>query len=179
MKITYYVAMSVDGFMATVDGSVSWLDDVDHAGEDYGYGEMFSSIDGMLMGRNTFDFAHSVGWPYGEMPCWVWSNRMFDSPNDNVVGTEQEPYFFVDEKKKNGFKHFWLVGGGSLAGQFLRDDLITDFNIAMIPVVLGAGIPLFDSSEVLSRLELTSSRSYKSGVIQNQYRLNKHAPDKG
>ncbi len=69
MKITYYVATSLDGFIAKKGGDISWLDDMNIDMADAGYDDFFTSVDGLVMGRNTYDFIFNYGsWPYGDKP---------------------------------------------------------------------------------------------------------------
>lgn len=72
MKITYYVASSLDGYIAKEDGDVSWLDDLGISLEESGYEEFYSTVDALVMGRNTYDVVSAFGsWPYGDSPTWA------------------------------------------------------------------------------------------------------------
>lgn len=72
MKITYSAAASLDGFIAREDGDVSWLDEMDIGTNDTGLEEFFGTIDGLVMGRKTYDFVFNYGsWPYEDKPTWV------------------------------------------------------------------------------------------------------------
>ena len=80
MKITYYVAKSLDGFIAKKDGDISWLNDLNIDMTNAGYDYFFASIDGLVMGRNTYDFIFDYGsWPYGDKPTWICTNRRLKS----------------------------------------------------------------------------------------------------
>ena len=80
MKITYYVATSLDGYMSREDGAVSWLDDISIDIAETGYADFFANIDGFVMGRNTYDFIFNYGlWPYGSKPTWI---CMFNKVNE-------------------------------------------------------------------------------------------------
>lgn len=144
MKITYYCAMSKDGFIAALDGDVSWLDDLDGDESGSSYEEFFASVDGLVMGRGTYDFVFHYGsWPYGEVPTWVVTSKKLEplpGANLNVVETIDE--FLLQSTDKNP-NHIWLVGGGKLASSFLERDLLTQLSITEAPTTLGCGIPLF------------------------------------
>jgi len=72
MKITYYVASSLDGYIAKEDGDVSWLEQLNIPMEETGYDEFYSTVDAIVMGRNTYKMIVSFGqWPYGDKPGWV------------------------------------------------------------------------------------------------------------
>ena len=171
-NISYYIAASLDGFIATNEGGVDWLDCVEVEGEDYGYAQFFESVDGLLMGRATYDLAKSFGqWPYGDKPCWVWTHRPLTAEEPAIVATAESPQAIIAAAQTQGLKHLWLVGGGKLAAMFQAEHLISQYIISLIPAFLGSGIPLFASSERLKYLELKDSRSFKSGLVQLTYAL--------
>lgn len=172
MKISYYVAMSADGYIATADGGVDWLESVEMEGEDYGYHAFFGSTDGLLMGRTTFDQIIRFGaWPYGEKRCWVWTNRPFDSDKkpDCVQGVVDDPADVLRIAREDGLTHLWLVGGGNLATQFMADGLIDTVIVSIVPTVLGRGIPLFGGADLRYNLMLTGTETYKNGLVQLTY----------
>jgi dihydrofolate reductase len=144
MKITYYVAKSLDGFIAREDGDVSWLDDLNINMADTGYDDFYSSIDALAMGRNTYDFVFDFGsWPYGDKPTWICTNRELKplvGANLSIVKSAIE---VVNEAESYGLKHLWLVGGGKLASSFLDKTLLTHLSISEMPIKLMTGIPLF------------------------------------
>jgi dihydrofolate reductase len=169
-QVIYYVASSLDGFIARSDGSTDWLSCVEVEGEDYGYAEFFDSVDGLLMGRATFDQIQGFGaWPYGSKPCWTWTHRAMGPNPPSAVATAQSPTEIVDEASKQGLSRLWLVGGGSLAGAFEAERLISAYIISIIPVMLGDGIPIIAGHRLSERLELKASRSYESGLVQLTY----------
>ena len=144
MKITYYVATSLDGFIAREDGDVSWLDDMNIDMSDTGYDDFFAGIDGLAMGRNTYDFVFNYGsWPYGDKPTWVCTSselETLEGANLRIVKTADD---VVKEARSEGLKHLWLAGGGKLASSFLERGLLTHLSISEMPVRLESGIPLF------------------------------------
>lgn len=144
MKITYSVAASLDGFIAREDGDVSWLDEMAIDASETGLEEFFRGIDGLVMGRGTYDFVFNYGsWPYEDKPTWVCTRReiqLMAGANLIVVGEIDE---VVSGAEERDLKHLWLVGGGHLAYAFLARGLITHVSIAEMPIRLGRGIPLF------------------------------------
>jgi len=169
-EVTYYVASSLDGFIAKSDGGIDWLSCVEVEGEDYGYSEFFDSVDGLLMGRATFDQVQGFGpWPYGDKPCWVWTRRAIDSKPSSAVATAQSPAEIVGEASKQGLNRLWLVGGGRFAGAFEVERLISTYIISIIPVLLGDGVPVISGHGSFERLDLTESRAYESGLVQLTY----------
>ncbi|NEP20276.1 MAG: dihydrofolate reductase [Leptolyngbya sp. SIO4C1] len=163
MKITYYVAASLDGFIARADGDVSWLDEMDLGEDETDLEEFFSTVDGLIMGRNTYDFIFNYGsWPYENKPTWVCTSRdlqPLEGANLIVVGNIDD---VISGAASRGCGHLWLVGGGQLASAFMAKGLITNVSISEMPIELGAGIPLFSDH----RLEDIASE--KRNVIEKK-----------
>jgi dihydrofolate reductase len=160
MEIIYYVATSLDGFIATPDGGIEWLKPFEGTGEDYGYGEFYASIEAVLLGRATYEQCLQFPeWPYAAKPYWVFSRQSGNTPASVVA-----------EMKARGLRRAWLVGGGKLAAAFRADRLITEHIVSIVPVILGAGIALFDGPGPMQPLTLVSSRAYASGIVQLRYR---------
>jgi dihydrofolate reductase len=160
MEIVYYVAASLDGFIATPEGGIEWLLPFEIADEDYGYGEFYASVEAVLLGRKTYEASLAFPeWPYAGKPYWV-----FSSSNGNT------PANIVAEMKARGLRRAWLVGGGKLAAAFRAEGLITEHIVSVIPVILGAGIPLFDGAGAQENLRLVHSHPYANGIVQLHYR---------
>lgn len=144
MKITYYVAASLDGFIARVDGDVSWLDELNLGGDETDLEEFFGTVDGLVMGRNTYDFVFDYGsWPYEDKLTWVCTSRdlqPLEGANLIVAGNIDD---VIGGAASRGCEHLWLVGGGRLASAFMAKGLITNVSISEMPIELGSGIPLF------------------------------------
>lgn len=163
MKITYYVAMSLDGFIAREDGDVSWLDAVDIDQAESSYDDFFAGIDGLVMGRKTYDFVFNYGsWPYGDVLTWVFTSKVLEpleGANLKIVQTVDD---FIQEAKAKGMEHIWLVGGGKLASSFLEKDFLTHLSITEMPIELKSGIPLFSGHK------LENIAPVKTETIQKQ-----------
>jgi dihydrofolate reductase len=160
MEIVYYVAASLDGFIATPEGGIDWLGPFEGTSEDYGYGEFYASIEAVLLGRATYEQSlRFPEWPYAGKPYWVFSRA-----NSNT------PASVVAEMKARGLRRAWLVGGGKLAAAFRAECLITEHIVSIVPVLLGAGVPLFDRPAPMQQLALLSSRAYANGIVQLRYR---------
>ena len=173
MKITYYVATSLDGFIARENGDVSWLDDLNIDMTETGYDDFFASIDGLVMGRNTYDFVFNYGsWPYGDKPTWICTGRelmTLEGANLKIAKTADD---VVTESESMGLKHLWLVGGGKLASSFLVKGLLTHLNISEMPIKLKSGIPLF-ANHKLERISVEKPEIFqKNGFKQVEITLN-------
>ncbi len=174
--ITYYVAASVDGYIADADGGVGWLPEGE--AEDYGYHDFYAGVDALAMGRRTYDQVLGFGqWPYAGKPTYVFTGH---PPEENPYGVEfvpAAPAEFVRDIAAQYDGTLWLVGGANLAEGFRRAGLIDEFLIHVIPVVLGRGIPLVLSGHShesgnppTTQLELIGSESYGDGVVMLHYR---------
>jgi len=172
MRITYYVAMSIDGYIARPDGDVSWLDELDIAPEQTGYEEFFATVDGLIMGRATWEQIDGFGaWPYGELPVWVVSSREVVA----IEGVQAEPQLGLEGSvaaaAAKGLEHLWVVGGGQLAGGLLNAGLLTHVSICPMPTVLGEGISLFSGLVDRSRLRLATCTTRPNGVVMLDYEV--------
>ncbi len=169
-EVAYYVAMSLDGFLATPDGGVDWLAPFQAEGEDYGYAGFLASVDGLIFGRKTYEQVLGFGeWPYPEIPAYVVSRTPVPSASPSVTVTPLDPREVIASMKAKGLKRAWLVGGAALAASFHDAGLISEWIISIMPVTLGAGIPLLSGSVRIERLELAGSKTYPDGVVQLRY----------
>ena len=170
MKISMYAAISIDGFIARADGSIDWLGSVEETVNDFDYQEFYASVDALVMGGKTYrQLASSNDWLYAEKPVWVYSRDAFAPVIPNVFRTEESPVEFAGRLQSEGKEHLWVVGGGDINSMFLRENLIDDMRIFVIPLALGAGIPLFAPIVPEQRWNLTATRQWKGGIIEMQY----------
>lgn len=175
MKASVYVGISVDGFIARSDGSVDFLDDHAPADSDLGYSEFMSSVDVLVMGRNTFDFVMEldVDWPYGELLVVVLTHRPVDLPAGFAGVVEVSalgPAALLGELSERGLKHAYIDGGHTVLA-FLAADLIDEITLTTVPSLVGNGISIFDGSSAGVRLELVSSLAESNGFVQTKYRV--------
>jgi dihydrofolate reductase len=174
-EIIYYVAASLDGYIATPDGGVAWLSEFEGGETDYGYADFVASLDAVLMGRRTYEQVLTFGpWPYAGRPCWVFSRRELAPAAPEVTITSAEPQTVAVEMAAHGLRRAWLVGGAELAASFRSAGLMTEYDVAIMPVILGAGIPLFAAPGPTDRLERIEATPYPNGVVMLCYRY--HPP---
>ncbi len=164
MKI--YIAQSIDGYIAGPDGSV------DHLGAfqdvDFGYDEFIAGVDGIIMGRNTLDaFYEQHGWPYPDtLPAIIMTHRLLPRGMPEHVRTS-ESIDKAAELHPNAY-----VDGGHVIAQCLARDLIQEARIITLPILLGAGIPLFSEGVTTFNLwMLTGLKSYPCGAVENHYNI--------
>ena len=165
-EIVYYAACSLDGFIATEDGGVDWLDPFQESGEDYGFSEFYSRIDGLLMGSHTYEFALKQGsWQAPEVPSWVFTHRKLPLAHSSVTLTADEPATLVERLEAEGLNRLWLMGGGQLAASFRNAGLITRYVIGIVPIILGRGLPLFADADRRDSLRLLRAKPFSSGIV--------------
>ena len=142
-----YIATSLDGFIATADGGVDWLDEIPNPDQsDFGYSEFIRHIDAIVMGRNSFKKVLTFGdWPYNK-PVFVLSNTLKAVP-ENLVDTVEivsgtDIKLLVHQLNKRGYQNLYIDGGRTIQS-FLAEDMIDELIITRVPILLGQGIPLF------------------------------------
>lgn len=169
-QLIYYVAVSLDGFIAPPDESVDWLSSYNAGGEDYGFGEFYNTVDALIEGSKTYEQALTFSeWPHPGKPCWVVTSRKFESKQPEVHFTSDTPAELIHHVSSQGHKRIWLVGGSRLAASFRAAGLITEYVLSIVPVFLGAGRPLFASGGPIENLRLADSKAYPSGLVQVRY----------
>jgi dihydrofolate reductase len=173
-KVIYYLAMSVDAMIAAPSGDLGWLLKYEHSGEDYGYKEMVAGIDALVMGAATYEWILNAGeaWPYEGLDAVVMTTRALPQPKGRTVRfTSEAPADLVRSLKAKYEKNIWLVGGGKLAATFAASDLIDEYDLTLIPVVLGAGIPLLEpaAASLQQSLALVGHQVFPSGVVRLRY----------
>ena len=177
-----FIATSLDGFIARPDGSIDWLLEANRAvppGEDCGYAEFTAGIDGLVMGRASFEKALGFDpWPYGELPVIVLSRSGTVVPPalaPTVRVSALDPPSLMAELAAAGHRHLY-IDGGRVVQSFLRACLIDSLTITTIPVLLGRGLPLFGPLEADVALRLVASRRWDFGFVQNRYEVLRAAP---
>jgi len=171
MKVVYYLAVSLDGFIADEDGGVDWLDElaIDH--ENTGYDTFYADIDGLIMGRATYDFVHNYGqWPYGDQPTWVCTTRELSTLEGCNLQQGNDPRSAIANASSMGLNSVWVVGGGVLASALLTNGLLSHISVSVMPIILGRGIKIFD--QLPNHVQLIQEHSTPmSGFTQIEYRV--------
>lgn len=170
--LIYYVAASLDGYIARPDGRTDWMDAVQTAEDDHGYQAFYEGIDALLMGRLTFNAHHNLSnlWPHAGKPCTVLTRNPLEHPPAGVSMRHCTPAEALSDFAERGYRRIWLVGGGSLAGNCFAAGLLDELVVSLVPYLLGAGIPLF-STGLERSLKLHEQRSFASGVVQLHYHV--------
>ena len=172
VKVSVYIATSLDGFIARKNGEIDWLSGGE-GGEDYGYASFMATVDTVVMGRNTFEKVLTFGgWPY-EKKVFVLTSRGAAIPpelEERAEALHLDPAGLAAALERRGFQHIYLDGGVTIQ-RFLRQGLVDEMTITTIPILIGGGLPLFGSLEKDVRLELIHSQYFKNSFVQNKYRV--------
>jgi len=172
VKLSVFCGVSVDGFLARPDHALDFLGTGEQ--EPHGFEEFYGSVDVVVIGRKTFEVVLTCGkWFYGEKPVIVLSSRSlnFSSVKGGVVEQmSSEPAEIVAHLKKRGFKHAYIDGGITIQ-RFLAAGLIDRLVITRVPVLIGAGIPLFGPVPHDIGLHHVATRCYNGGLVQSEYEL--------
>lgn len=170
VRFIYYAAASLDGYIADKNGGVGWLDPFSDGSEDYGYHDFYAKVDALVMGRTTHDQVRGFGeWPYPGKPCLVVTSSPLEKALPEVERVEPAAEKVIERLGEWGVKNCWIVGGGKTSALFAGAGMIDEYQISLMPCLLGAGIPLFARGGGEASLVLVESVRYKSGVVQNRY----------
>ena len=169
-KVKLYIACSIDGYIATRDGDIGFLDQVAVVGEDYGYESFMKTIDTIIMGRKTYEkiLSFDMPFPHQKELVYVFSNTL-TGKNEYVTFIDQDVKAFIETLKQKKGKDIFLDGGAHLIRSFLDLNLVDDMIISIVPVLLGDGIPLFLPGLKQSGFKLVASTSFESGLVQLHY----------
>lgn len=172
-SLVLYIAASLDGFIARPDGRLDWLDALPNpGGSDHGYGDLLARIDTILMGRSTYEAVLGFGieWPYAGFQTFVIThNPEFRVSTPDTAVLSGDIAMWVDNRRREGSKDIWLVGGGQLKRYFLQHQLIDEFILTLIPTLLGEGIPLFPAGFPQSEWNLSEVTRNSSGAVGLKY----------
>jgi len=185
-RVTIHMAASLDGFIARKDGSVDWMETPDEfaGGEsmDPAVAEAFlKTIDCYLMGSRTYETAldfekRGFGWAYGSTPVFVLTRRELPRTRDTVQFHAGDLTRFVNERLRSEFRAIWVVGGGAVSGACLRHGLADEVRYSILPILIGDGIPFFDSLGSDVPLHLAEVKGYKSGMVALRYEVRAPGP---
>lgn len=169
MRASVFVGVSVDGFMARLDGGLDFLPP--GGGEPHGYEEFMASVDALVIGRKTYETVLAFAqWPYGPKPVFVMSaHPLAPAPLGAVVEhVSVSPKDVASTLSARGVGHAYIDGGITIQG-FLRAGLVQRLIITRVPVLIGTGIALFGATSHDIALRHVATRSYASGLVQSEY----------
>lgn len=171
-KVTLFIAMSLDGYIADKDGGVDWLNGQEEDGENMDtYSEFIKTIDTIIMGWNTYHQLTSElspeEWGYPEQVSFVITHREILS-TERIRFTSESPCDLVKRLREEEGNGIWICGGASIVRQLMETDLIDTLHISVIPTLLGDGVRLFGPLEKEQKLRLVKTQSY-NGITDLVY----------
>lgn len=171
-KVTLFIAMSLDGYIADSQGKVEWLEgqseDIENVDS---YSEFIKEIDTVIMGWNTY---HQIvtelspdQWVYEDLTTYVITHRVGDS-TEKIRFADTKPAVLVKRLRQENGKGIWICGGANVVQQLVEEDMIDCYYLTVIPTLLGSGIRLFGKSRKERKLKLVNIRSY-NGMTELVY----------
>lgn len=175
-KIVLGLGISLDGYIARPDGGVAFLDMATKESgpprKSYSMGPFFKTVDVAIMGRKTYEVGLKLSGgkfdSYG-MKCYVCSRSQPPGERGGVTFVSDSPKALVEMLRKQPGKNIWHMGGGELAREYLKDDLIDELYIGVVPILIGEGIPLFPSGYPQREFRLLENGTYSKGLIALRY----------
>lgn len=171
-KIVLFIAISVDGYIADLNGKVDWLKGENTDTEDIDtYSEFVKTIDTVIMGWNTY---HQVvtelsptEWVYSDLTTYVITHKEINS-SDKIKFVSQDPCSLLRQMKSEPGKDIWICGDADIVQQLMAKDMIDEYYISIIPTLLGNGISLFGTLEKETKLSLVKTQNYH-GIVELIY----------
>ena len=168
MKVTLQLATSLDGYIARPDGGFDWC----FTDQDYGMAAFFASVDAVIMGRHSYELTRKMGEALDPAKrYYVLSRRGMRADGDNVFPFAGDVADLRLRMVEDGVKHAWLFGGADVCGQFAQEGLIDACAVAIHPLALGGGIPLFRGLLRDLRMKLLDSRTFSTGLVLLHYEV--------
>lgn len=172
-KLSVFIATSLDGYIAKPNDDLSFLKLVEKEGEDYGYAEFTDTIDTLIIGRKTYDYVlkeiGSSHYDNGERDVYIITRT--ERPNVGKIKfyTGNLTELVLKLKNENG-KNIYCDGGAEIINELLKNDLIDEFIISVVPVLLGNGTRLFKDGRPEQLLESVNVKTFETGLIQLHYK---------
>jgi dihydrofolate reductase len=165
-KLVLNVAVSLDGLIAGPNGEYDWcLTD-----DDYGMTDFLKSIDATIMGGKSYRLMKEYGPLYPEFTNYVFTNTEKTTPYENIVFVAEDIPEFVRSLKIKRGKNIWLFGGSEIIQPLIQHDLVDEMILAIHPLLLGGGRPLFKELDERKTFRLSDTITYPTGLVQLIYK---------
>jgi dihydrofolate reductase len=172
-KLSLFIATSLDGYIAKPNDDLSFLKLIEKEGEDYGYAEFTANIDTIILGRRTYDWVlREIGTSHydnGERNVYVITRSERQSVGKTKFYTGNLTELVQQLKSENG-KNIYCDGGAEIVNELLSSDLIDEFIVSIVPVLVGNGLRLFKDGRPEQQLELVNTKAFDTGLIQLHYK---------
>lgn len=171
-KTILYIATSLDGYIADSTGSIDWLhENMIGNNIDTSYDDFYATVDTVVMGRTTYDQVTTLlsptSYPYSDSKSYTITSRGNQS-SEKLTFTNEDPVLLVNKLKKQKGKNIFIIGGASIINPLIESDLIDEYQLAIIPTILGSGISLFTTEK---RLNLQAiSAKVVNNIVYHTYK---------
>jgi dihydrofolate reductase len=171
-KLILYIAMSLDGFIAGPDDDLSFLSTVEKEGEDYGYAAFIQTVDTVILGRKTYDWVMKqvTKFPHADKETYIITRTPRPSQGSVQFYNGDLKNLVNDLKKKSG-KNIFCDGGAEVVNALLKESLIDEIIVSIIPVLLHGGTRLFGFQATSQNLTLLRCQKFEKGLVQLHYQV--------
>lgn len=172
-RVRFYVATSLDGFIADRDGSVDWLAPYD--ARLYGYDSFLDEVGALVMGRRTFELINAVGdWPYRAKSVFVIASHALGQTPVGVTAATRGLWDALQQARQVSPKDIWIVGGAVTMQSALEEGVVDLIEFFLVPVLLGSGVTLLNDLRTRQTLVFDGSEAFPDGVVKLRYIVSKH-----
>lgn len=172
-KLSLFIAISLDGYIAKPNDDLSFLNIVEKEGEDYGYSEFNSNIDTIIIGRKTYSYVeNNIGTTHydnGQRDVYVMTRTERPRVGRTTFYSGDLSKLVIKLKSEIG-KNIYCDGGSEIINELFKHDLIDEMIISVVPILVGNGTRLFKDNRPEQLLELVSVKSYDTGLTQLHYK---------
>jgi dihydrofolate reductase len=170
-KVILYIATSLDGYIANPNDDIGFLSIVEKEGEDYGYGDFVETVDTVIVGRKTYDKVLSMGFdfPHVDKDAYI-ITRTPRPAIGSIKFYTGDLKILIDKLKQEEGKNIFCDGGAEIVNELLKQNLIDEFIISVIPILVGNGVKLFKDGRPELKLELISTKQFEKGLVQLHYK---------
>lgn len=171
-KIILYIAISLDGKIADENGQVEWLENLPNPDQnDYGYKALLDQIDTTIMGNTTYQqvLGFPMEFPYKDKKNYVLTRNRTLTHDENATFLSEDQAKFIEGLKHQKGKDIWLIGGAEVNALLNQNDLIDEYRVFVMPIIVGEGTSMFSDHHSMKQLKLITSETFKSGAMLLQY----------
>ena len=174
MPVQYYVASSIDGFIADSENKIDWLTAFGYEPYQEHFDRFMAGVGAVVMGSRTYEFILEEGdnaWPHSDVPTWVVTHRELPAIEgaDIRFASGDVGQVVQDAREAAGDRNVWIVGGGDVAAQAADLELVDEFLVTIMPVMLGSGVPLLPIEKPTRPLALLRFTPFESGAMELVY----------
>jgi dihydrofolate reductase len=166
-RIRYRVAASLDGYIAGLAGEIDWI----VMDPDFDFAALFNQFDTVLLGRHTYELTRKPGappWPPG-IRVFVFSRTLRPEDHSDVTVVAEKAEERLAAMRAAAGKDIWLFGGSSLFRCLLAARLVDAVEVAIMPVLLGGGVPLLPIPSERAKLRLVNHKVSRNGIVTLEY----------